>query len=115
MVKRIMVGAHYGLRDWVVQRVTAVYMALFAVFFALKACTVPSLDYENWTALFSGGFIRFTTFLFFMAVFYHAWIGIRDVIMDYVQCTVAKVTLYSIVIFLLVGYAGWTALVLWRL
>ena len=29
--KRTVVGAHYGLRDWLSQRVTAVLMALFTL------------------------------------------------------------------------------------
>jgi len=45
--KRLVVGAHYGLRDWLAQRVTAVVMAAYVIvfglyaIFALPAATTP--------------------------------------------------------------------------
>ena len=36
MVERIVSGAHYGLRDWLMQRVTAVVMALYALSWRLS-------------------------------------------------------------------------------
>ena len=115
MVKRIVVGAHYGLRDWIGQRVSAVYMALYTVVFAIAALTLPELSYEAWSGLFAGGLMRFLTFLFFLSLFYHVWIGVRDIFMDYVKCTALRLTLHAVVLFLLVGYAGWAAQILWRL
>ncbi len=115
MVKRIVVGAHYGLRDWIAQRATAVYMVLYSVVFAVCALALPEMSYEAWSGLFAGGLMRFLTFLFFLAVFYHAWIGVRDIFMDYIKPTGVRLTLHLVVLFLLVGYAGWAAQILWRL
>ena len=115
MVKRIVVGAHYGLRDWIGQRVSAVYMALYTIVFAISALMLPEMSYEAWSGLFSGGFMRFLTFLFFLALFYHAWIGVRDIYMDYVKPVGVRLLLHVVTIFLLIGYAGWAAQILWRL
>lgn len=115
MVKRIVVGAHYGLRDWIGQRATAVYMAIYTVIFAIAALTLPEMSYEAWSGLFSGGLMRFLTFLFFLALFYHAWIGVRDIFMDYIKPTGVRLALHVVVLFLLFGYAGWAAQILWRL
>ena len=115
MVKRIVVGAHYGLRDWIAQRATAVYMVLYSVVFAVCALALPEMSYEAWSGLFAGGLMRFLTFLFFLAVFYHAWIGVRDIFMDYIKPTGVRLTLHLVILFLLVGYAGWAAQILWRL
>ncbi|MEZ5609619.1 MAG: succinate dehydrogenase, hydrophobic membrane anchor protein [Rhodocyclaceae bacterium] len=115
MVKRIVVGAHYGLRDWLGQRVTAVVMALYSVFFAINALMLPEMSYEAWSGMFAGGFMRFFTFLFFMSLFYHAWVGVRDIFMDYIQPVGVRLALHVIVMFLLIGYAGWAAQILWRL
>ncbi len=114
-MKRIVVGAHYGLRDWIGQRASAVYMALYTVIFALAAFSLPELTYETWSGLFSGGLMRFLTFLFFLALFYHAWIGVRDIFMDYIKPVGIRLALHVVVLFLLFGYAGWAAQVLWRL
>ena len=115
MVKRVIVGAHYGLKDWIAQRATAVFMAIYTVVFAICALTLPELSYEAWSGLFSNGLMKFASFLFFLSVFYHAWIGVRDIWMDYVKPDDLRLSLHLITLFLLVGYAGWAAQILWRL
>ncbi|AUN95133.1 succinate dehydrogenase, hydrophobic membrane anchor protein [Pseudazoarcus pumilus] len=115
MVKRIVVGAHYGVKDWIAQRATALYMAIYTVIFAIAVLCMPEFSHAAWRELFSGGFMAFTTFLFFLALFYHAWIGVRDIFMDYIKPTGLRLALHLIVAFLLVGYAGWAAQILWRL
>lgn len=115
MVRRTTVGAHYGFRDWLAQRVTAIVMALYTVLLAICLIGLPDHSLESWRALFSGGLMKFVTFLFFLALFYHAWVGIRDIWMDYVKPTSIRLALHCVTIFVLLGYAGWAAQILWRL
>ncbi|THF56564.1 succinate dehydrogenase, hydrophobic membrane anchor protein [Pseudothauera rhizosphaerae] len=115
MVNRKIVGAHYGLKDWIAQRATAVYMALYTVVFAICALTLPELSHEAWSGLFANGPFKFLSFLFFLSVFYHAWIGVRDIWMDYVKPDGLRLALHLVTLFLLIGYAGWAAQILWRL
>ena len=115
MVKRPTVGAHYGFRDWLAQRITGIVMALFTVLLVVNLFGLPDYSLESWRALFSGAFMKFATFLFFLALFYHAWVGIRDIWMDYVKPTSIRLALHCVTIFLLLGYAGWAAQILWRL
>lgn len=115
MVNKILVGAHYGFRDWLGQRVTAVVMALYTMIFAVNALLLPEMSFDAWHGMFSGSFMRFATFLFFMSLFYHAWVGVRDIFMDYIKPVGVRLVLHVIVILLLVGYAGWAAQILWRL
>lgn len=115
MVNRVVVGAHYGLKDWLGQRVTAVVMAVYTLVFAIGALSMGELTYESWRGLFSGGFMRFATFLFFASLMYHAWVGVRDIYMDYIKPTGVRVVLHSVTVLALIGYLGWAAQVLWRL
>ncbi|MBL8481590.1 MAG: succinate dehydrogenase, hydrophobic membrane anchor protein [Rhodocyclaceae bacterium] len=115
MVDRIVVGAHYGLKDWLGQRITAVVMALYTLLFAVQALGLPEMNYANWRAMFAGGFMRFATFLFFACLFYHAWVGVRDIYMDYVKPAGIRLALHAITALLLIGYLGWAAQALWRL
>lgn len=115
MNERIVVGAHYGLRDWIGQRVTAAVMALYTLLFIVQLVLLPEVSLEHWRALFAGGFMKFATFLFWLALFFHAWIGVRDIFMDYIKPVGVRLALHSVVIFLLIGYAGWAAQILWRL
>ena len=52
---------------------------------------------------------------FFVSLFYHAWIGVRDIWMDYVKPTGLRLTLHVVTLAALIGYAAWAAAILWRL
>ncbi len=113
MVKRIVVGAHYGLRDWLVQRVTAIYMAIYLVLMS-AVLLVAGGGYEAWRALLAHGLVQFASFLFIIALCWHAWIGVRDLWMDYVAATGGRLVLHVLTAAALIGYAGWAVQILWR-
>ena len=116
MVKRYMktpVGAHYGLGDWLLQRLTAVVMAVYTVvFLGCLLMRVPS-TFADWKAVFAGGFTRAATLLFFASLLYHAWVGVRDIIMDYVKPAGLRLVTESAVALLLLFYLVWAASILW--
>jgi succinate dehydrogenase / fumarate reductase membrane anchor subunit len=114
MVNRVVVGAHYGLRGWLVQRVSAVVMALYAVLFAAALAAARPADYAAWKAFFAPGWMRIATLLFFASLFLHAWVGMRDILMDYVKPAGLRLALEVLVILALVGCAGWALQILWR-
>ena len=70
---------------------------------------------EAWHAFMANGLIRFLSFLFIVSLCYHAWVGVRDIWMDYVQPTAIRVTLHVLTLFALIGYAGWAIQIIWRL
>lgn len=115
MVKRIVVGAHYGLKDWLVQRITALVMALYTLLFAAMLLVCAPADHEGWRALFSPQWMRLATLVFALSLFWHAWIGMRDILMDYAKPTLARLALQVVVALLLVAYAGWAIQILWSL
>ncbi len=114
-MNRIVVGAHYGLKDWIAQRVTAVVMAVYTLILLLNVFGGAAASAETWRGLMSGGFMRFATFLFIISLLYHAWIGVRDIWMDYLNCAALRLTLHVLTILALVGYAGWAVQIIWRL
>ncbi|MDO4637722.1 MAG: succinate dehydrogenase, hydrophobic membrane anchor protein [Lautropia sp.] len=113
-IQRIVSGAHYGLRDWLAQRVTGVIMALYTIFLLCSICTLPQLDYYAWSHLFSGQFMKVATMVVVLSLIYHAWVGIRDVYMDYLKNALVRLLLEVGTIVLLAGYAIWAAFILWR-
>jgi len=114
MVKRIVVGARYGLKDWLAQRVTAVVMAAFTVLMVIVLLSGGPITYTSWKALFANGWIRFACLLFVVSMLLHAWVGVRDIVMDYVKPAGIRLALHVLVIMALVGYAGWAVQILWR-
>jgi len=114
--KRVVVGAHYGLRDWLAQRVTAVLMALFTlVVLAQVILTKGPIGYDKWAGIFSSQWMKVLTFSVIVAMLYHVWVGVRDIWMDYVKPVSIRLSLQVVSIVWLVGCAGWAIQVLWRL
>ncbi len=113
MVNRQVSGAHYGLRDWLAQRVTAVVMVIYSVLFVVMLLKLPQFDYANWKAMWSGSLMRYATLLFLLSLFFHAWIGMRNIFMDYIKNTGMRLTLYALVILALVAYGAWAVQILW--
>jgi succinate dehydrogenase / fumarate reductase, membrane anchor subunit len=114
--KRVVVGAHYGLRDWLAQRVTGALMALFTVILLAQVLlTKGPLGYDQWSGIFAAQWMKTLTFAVIVAMLYHAWIGMREIFMDYVKPTSVRLTLQIFAIVWLVGCAGWAVQVLWRL
>jgi succinate dehydrogenase / fumarate reductase, membrane anchor subunit len=113
MVNRVVVGAHYGLRDWLIQRITAAVMAVYIVALAVYLLWQPALNYDTWTVLFSSSLMRTFSLLFLMSLFYHAWIGVRDVVMDYVRSAGLRLVIHVLVILALLFYVIWSVQILW--
>ena len=114
--KRTVVGAHYGTRDFLAQRSTAVLMALYTVVLLVRFLTVGGpVGYEQWAGIFAPQWMKFLTLALFVALGWHAWIGVRDIWMDYVKPTGLRLTLHVLTIAALVGYTAWAAAILWRL
>ena len=114
-VDRLAVGAHYGARDWLAQRVTAIVMTIYTLLIALIVLWHGGLDYATWKAMFASSAFRVASFLFMASLLFHAWVGMRNILMDYAKPTSLRLTLQVVVVCVLVAYAGWTAQVLWRL
>ncbi len=112
MVTRAVSGARYGLRDWLAQRVTAVVMALFTLLLAGFFLTQP-LDFDAWRGWFRHLPVRLAGLLFLFSLFFHAWVGMRDIFMDYVHPTVLRLALHVATILALAAYAAWAVHILW--
>jgi succinate dehydrogenase / fumarate reductase membrane anchor subunit len=114
--KRIVVGAHYGLRDWLSQRVTAGLMALFTVIVLAQVIfSRGPIGYDKWAGIFAAQWMKVLTFAVIVALLWHVWVGMRDVFMDYIQPVAIRLALQIFTIVWLTACAGWAVQVLWRL
>jgi len=114
--RRTVVGAHYGLRDWLAQRVTGALMALFAVIVLAQVLfTRGPIGYDKWAGIFANQPMKVLTFSVIVALLYHVWVGMRDVWMDYVKPVGIRLVLQIVTIVWLVGCAGWAIQVLWKI
>ena len=113
--KRIVVGAHYGFRDWLSQRVTAALMALFTLVVVAQVLMPGPMGYDRWAGMFSHQWMKVLTLVVILALLVHVWVGMRDIWMDYVKPVAARLVLQVFTLVWLVGCAGWAVQVLWRL
>ncbi|MEM8511880.1 succinate dehydrogenase / fumarate reductase membrane anchor subunit [Massilia sp. MP_M2] len=111
--RRVVVGAHYGVRDWLAQRVTAIVMAVYTVILLVAFLTGQNFTYEGWAGLFSQQWFKLFSLVTFLALYYHAWVGIRDIWMDYVKSAGLRLFLMLVTIFWLLACAAWTVQILW--
>jgi len=111
--RRLVVGAHYGVKDWLAQRVTAIVMAVFTVVLLVSFLTGQNFTYEGWAGLFSRQWFKLFALVTFLGLFYHAWVGIRDIWMDYVKNAGVRLILMLATIFWLIACAAWTVQILW--
>ncbi len=96
-----------GLRPWLVQRFTAVYMLAFIVFALGHFAVDAPHSYVAWHAWMTGTWVLITTALFFVALLLHAWVGLRDVVLDYVKPLGLRVGVLAALGFALIGLALW--------
>ena len=116
MVERELTAvAHYGWRDWLIQRVTAVVMLLYTIFFLAVMVVLPRHDYSNWHALWQVPIMRYATLFFVVSALLHAWVGVRNIFMDYIKDTGVRLVLYVVVILALVAYGVWAWQILWEM
>ncbi|HUH59779.1 MAG TPA: succinate dehydrogenase, hydrophobic membrane anchor protein [Candidimonas sp.] len=117
---RLVVGAHYGTIDFIVQRVTAVIMAVYTLVLFFGVIFTSGMNFESWRNLFTftvGALPvgQLLATLAFLSLAWHAWIGVRDIWMDYVRSAGLRLFLQALTILWLVGAIVFFAKILWSL
>ena len=114
-LRRVPAGAHYGVRDWLLQRISALVILVFVLYVVGAALLAAHLDYDSWAGVFAPPPVKLLTLLAFAALCYHAWIGVRDIWMDYVKPVGLRLTLHAATV-LWLGYClAWAAQILWSI
>jgi len=96
-----------GLRPWIMQRISAVYIALSLIYFALCLLLADSFSASGWVTWVAIPYNNIALGLFLVAVLWHAWIGVRDVVLDYLPNVMARILALSLVGLVLLGSALW--------
>ncbi len=114
MVTHAEFGSARPLRDWLVQRATALVMVLYTLLFLIVLAVMPEMNYSIWRQIFLPQPMKIATMIFLACAYFHAWIGMRNIVMDYVGPTRVRHVLYGITIAVLTIYVGWSAFILWQ-
>ncbi len=112
--KRLVVGAHFGVGNFLLQRLTAVIMVVFFAILAFRVLAAGTLDYVAWATIFVPVWMKVLTLVAIIALLYHAWIGVKDIWMDYIKPVWARLTLQTLTALWLLACAVWAVQILWR-
>ncbi len=102
----------HGLRPWLIQRVSAVYIALFVIYIGLTVAMAGDIGYRQWHGWLFHPVNIIAVGLFVIALLLHAWIGMRDIILDYVHNTLVRMIAFTLVIVVLISSGLWCAKIL---
>ncbi|RLA33894.1 MAG: succinate dehydrogenase, hydrophobic membrane anchor protein [Gammaproteobacteria bacterium] len=101
-----------GMQAWFLQRITGAYIALFVLYLAGVFLFAAPADYAAWSGWVASPWVTVTGMLFFMAVLLHAWVGVRDILLDYVKHAGLRVGALTGVALVLLGSGIWAAKIL---
>lgn len=97
-----------GLRAWTLQRLTAIFMLAFCVFMLLRFTFERPDSFREWHAWLASPLMSLAVALFFVALALHTWVGLRDVIMDYVDSLALRICFFSLLGIEVVAMVLWT-------
>jgi len=104
MVTTITNFGRSGLYDWLLQRISAVVLALYSVFMVVYLLLNPQLDYAQWDALMA-----------LLSLGAHCWIGLWSVSTDYIKPFVFRFVFQMVIGVLMFVYTVWGVQLLWGL
>ncbi|WP_444678163.1 succinate dehydrogenase, hydrophobic membrane anchor protein [Halomonas sp. E19] len=113
MVTNITNLGRSGLSDWLIQRVTAVILALYTVFIVAYLLFNPGLDYITWSNLFAQTWMRIFSLLAIISLVAHAWVGLWTVTTDYLKSTGQRIGAQVVIILAIFVFLVWGIIVLW--
>ncbi len=103
-----------GQRAFVAQRLSALVLLAFVAAGALRLAFGKAPEFEGWQAWAASPPGAAALLLLAGAVIIHAWVGLRDVVLDYVHPAGLRLALLSTTAVGLAGLAAWTLLIVAR-
>jgi succinate dehydrogenase / fumarate reductase membrane anchor subunit len=102
-----------GLKDWLIQRVSAVFLAAYSLFLLGYLFMHPHMDHSVWYALFHTTWFQIASIIALFTLSMHAWIGVWTVTTDYIKCTAIRISVQLLVALLLLGQFIWGLMIVW--
>ena len=102
----------HGLRDWLLQRLTAIYLGGFLVYLLVHFLLQSQHSFQQWHDWVTHPVMIIATALFIVAVLVHGWVGMRDVVLDYVHAISLRLTILSLIGLTLISCGLWALRVL---
>lgn len=111
----LLTNRYPGMRIWLSQRITAMVMMIYLFAMLIAWIVLKPVGYEAWIAFTSSIFFIVPTYVCFFCLVIHAWVGVRDVLRDYVFNQRLRGWLQVLVDMCLVAYLIWMFIIFWSI
>lgn len=101
-----------GVRDWLIQRTSALVLGIYTLFLLIYIILHPNLQYADWHALFSHIGMQVVTIIVLLSLILHAWMGVWTVFTDYIKCPILRGSLQVLVVLALLSVFVYGVIVL---
>ena len=115
MVTTVTSYGRSGLSDWLVQRVSAVILAVYSIFMVAYLLLSPQIDFIQWQSLFNNTSMRIFSLMALLSLGAHCWIGLWSVSTDYLKSFLVRFVFQMVVGLLMFIYTIWGVQLLWGL
>ncbi|MDO6683443.1 MULTISPECIES: succinate dehydrogenase, hydrophobic membrane anchor protein [unclassified Oceanobacter] len=102
-----------GLYDWVVQRTSAVVLALYTLFLVGFLVASPDLQFAQWQGLFAQTWMKVFSMAALISICAHAWVGMWTISTDYLKNTGVRFLFQLVCVGFLFVYLVWGIDILW--
>jgi succinate dehydrogenase / fumarate reductase membrane anchor subunit len=109
MITELLTKRYPGMRAWLMQRLTALIMAIYSVMLLVRILVLQLGTYEEFLEFFHPAWFLIASWLFWISLSLHAWLGIRDVFKDYVPNMSVRSVLLKILVVLLWVFIAWAS------
>lgn len=100
-----------GMRAWLLQRLSAVYIALYTLFMIGWFTLSYPVDYSEWNMLIRHPVMLVASVIFYLCLFVHAWVGVRDILVDYIKHGSVRFVLLTALALFLTSMTVWLLLI----
>lgn len=115
MVNSVTSFGRSGVYDWLMQRVTAVVLAVYTLFLVGYVLATPDLDHAQWAGLFEQTWMRIFSLLALISLGIHAWVGLWTITTDYIKSTAPRFLVQALCGLVMFVYLVWGVQILWGL
>lgn len=113
MVKNVSALGRNGVHDWLLLRASSIIIILYVLYLLVFFILAPDLTYEIWHGFFATSITKVFTLLTLLSILVHAWIGLWQVLTDYMKPLAVRLGLQLIIIFVLLVYLLYGTIIMW--
>ena len=102
-----------GVHDYILVRASAIVITLYIIYMIGFFAVTGDLTYEVWSGFFASAFTKVFTLLTLFSILIHAWIGMWQVLTDYVKHVALRLMLQLVIVVALAVYVIYGFVVVW--